>query len=115
MSVAFKYPYKGYGDRPAKCGLDVFRHQDFALVIATELEDNPGTSVTNMAEGLATKVCKDLGIAARSLVWVEHYPPRGLRQSGHDGAWDMVQFYLDVKESSTQSTQCQELFNRSTN
>ena len=96
--TGFEYPYRGYWGRPAKCGLEVYRHENFTLVIATELNDNPGTSITNMAEPLATEVCKDLGVPARSMVWVEHYPgpARGLAPSWVKEHWDLTQFYLDV-------------------
>jgi hypothetical protein len=43
-------------------------------VIATELSDNPGTSITNAAEYVAGEACRHLDIDPRRLVWVEHYP-----------------------------------------
>lgn len=44
------------------------------MVIATELSDNPGVSVTNFAEGLATLVCRRFSIDPEKLIWIEHYP-----------------------------------------
>ena len=45
------------------------------LVICTELENTPGTSVTNAAEILATRLCQeDPTIALEGLIWVEHSP-----------------------------------------
>ena len=45
------------------------------LIIASELVENPGTSVTNAAEELATALerrhCPDPG---ERMLWVEHYP-----------------------------------------
>jgi hypothetical protein len=46
------------------------------VVLVTELEDNPGTSITNMAEGLATEVVRAFGLSLDALVWIEHYPDR---------------------------------------
>lgn len=104
MSTAFEYPYIGYGNRPAKCGLEVFRFSKFSLVIATELEDNPGTSITNMAEHLATQVCKDLGLPASSLVWVEQYPACGPSYDRNvvEEHWDLTRFQVDVGSANFQ-------------
>jgi hypothetical protein len=55
---------------------DLYRARQ-AVVIATELEDNPGTSVTNMAGPLATQVAQAFGLPLETLVWIEHYPDRG--------------------------------------
>ena len=92
-----EYKFKGFWGCRSRCGLEVIRHRSFDLVIATEMADNPGTSVTNVAEHLATAVCKDWGIPARSLVWVEHYPKRDSDFEPYvpDESWDLVQFYLD--------------------
>ena len=91
MTEAFEYFYQAIGRAPAKCGLKVVQHPDFALVIATELEDNLGISITNCAEQLATRVCRDYDIPAGSLVWVEHYfwPREG-------PTWDLVVFTIDL-------------------
>ena len=95
-----EYEFKGFGGCRSRCGLEVIRHQSFVLVIATELEANSGTSVTNMSESLAFAVCQDWGIPARSLVWVEHYPKRGREFEPYvpEESWDLVQFYLDLRE-----------------
>jgi hypothetical protein len=44
------------------------------VVIATERPDNPGTSVTNAAEELASQVCQRFDIDPDKLVWIESYP-----------------------------------------
>jgi len=57
------------------------------VIVASELDDNAGSSVTNMAEYLATEVVArhfphllDAPAAAgQPVVWLEHYPPgRGM-------------------------------------
>lgn len=80
------YYFSGYGGIPSKCHLEI--HDN--VVIATELSDNPGTSITNMAEVLATRVCADHLIAPELLIWVEHYPH--LMQSRPEEYWDLVTF-----------------------
>lgn len=64
------YNYYGIGNCECRCDIEIYG----ALVIVTELKDNPGTSITNWAEHLATKICRDNNIDMKSLVWVEHYP-----------------------------------------
>ena len=51
--------YSGFHDCPSHCDLEVVRRSVTPLAICTELADNPGTSVTTLAEHLATRVCED--------------------------------------------------------
>lgn len=46
------------------------------IIILTELPDNPGTSITNAAEGLATQVVAALNLDLQTCHprWVEQYP-----------------------------------------
>jgi hypothetical protein len=46
------------------------------VVIASELADNPGTSVTNWAEHLVTAACRQYGFDPSRILWIEHYPDR---------------------------------------
>jgi hypothetical protein len=48
-------------------------------VTLTELPDNPGTSVTNCVEEIATQVYHTFlkGTPIENIRWIEHYPPRG--------------------------------------
>ena len=88
----FKYEYKGFHGCLSVCNLEI--HQN--LVIATEREDNEGTSITNMAEQLATAICKQFNISPRNLIWIEHYPAtidsRGYER--HAESWSLVFFNL---------------------
>lgn len=65
----FRYEYKGFHGCDCVCDLEIHRN----LVIATERDDNEGTSIINMAEQLATEVCKQFEINPHRLIWVEHY------------------------------------------
>lgn len=71
-----RYKYEGYFKCESQCDLDIYRYDEGVVVVATEIDENEGTSVTNMAEGLATVVCKDWGIDPQTLIWIEHYPDR---------------------------------------
>jgi hypothetical protein len=86
-----RFEYPGFRGCASWCGLALLpRPGGRTVVIATEREDNPGTSVTNLAEELATMVVKTFGLDARKLVWVEHYGPS--KMHGPDEDWDMIDF-----------------------
>ena len=49
------YKFRGFHGCLSECDLDIVRSSSkTTLVICTELPDNPGTSVTNLAAELAT-------------------------------------------------------------
>jgi hypothetical protein len=83
----FRFDYAGLHGRPAACGLEILplAHGGTA-VICTELSDNPGTSVTNFAEELASIVCRGWRIEPEKLVWIEHYPAGPCPVCGGSGA-----------------------------
>ena len=57
-------------------------------VIATELPDNPGMSITNAAASVAMQVCQYYEILLDRLVWIEHYPG----ELDHEETFDLVHF-----------------------
>lgn len=65
----FRYEYKGFHGCDSTCDLEIYNN----LVICSERGDNEGTSVTNMAEHLATAISKQFDITPRALIWIEHY------------------------------------------
>jgi hypothetical protein len=69
-----RFEYRGFHGFPSRCNLELIPLPDGRLVaIATERSDNPGTSVTNAAELLASQVCDRFGIEPGRLLWIEHY------------------------------------------
>lgn len=72
---AVKFEYEGIGGEPSHCDLEVVMgNGGAALVICSEREDNPGTSVSNAAEFIATRLCRQRPeIDPQRLVWIEHY------------------------------------------
>jgi len=90
--------YKDLHGFESKCGLTIYTYKDkTATVIFTELKDNPGTSVTNFIEHLATMVynsrLKDCN--PNSITWVEHHPKRGSFEETYDRVyleWDGERF-----------------------
>ena len=67
--------YKGYWNITGKCGVSIIKKDGFATVMLTELPDNPGTSVTNFVEDLATMIynSKLFGMPIEDITWIEHY------------------------------------------
>ena len=68
------YHYKGYWGCKACCGLRFYTAPTGeTVVVAIELSHNEGTSITNMAEQLATQVCRDFSLDPQRLLWIENY------------------------------------------
>src|SRR2546426_12007796 len=90
-----RYAFRGYWNRESFCSLEIQQlKDDRTMVIATEVKDNPGTSITNMAEGLAMEVCRDYGIDPDKLVWIEHYGYQSPMKALSPRAYDFVSFQL---------------------
>ena len=86
----FKYEYEGFGGCKSICNLEIHRN----LVICSAREDNEGTSITNVAEQLATEIANQYLPDPSKLVWVEHYPKRTV---GNHESWDLV--FFNVKNN----------------
>src|SRR5213076_1744871 len=72
------------------CDIEAHRRNDGKYVfVATELPDNPGTSVTNFAEHLATGMRSQYGLKPEELIWIEHYPEAKNRRKED---FDLVRF-----------------------
>jgi len=70
-----RYDYKGFWNCDSCCDIEVHRRGDGKYVfVATELPDNPGTSVTNFAEHLATAMRGQYALKPEDVIWIEHYP-----------------------------------------
>ena len=85
------YNYTGFYGSYSICDLEIIKN----LVIATEIPENEGTSITNIAEHLATQVCQEFDIDPKHLIWIEHYPQRGERKE-YPESYDLVQFNLNA-------------------
>jgi hypothetical protein len=86
-----RYGYPGYHGRPAECRLRIFRPGPDrpVVVVASEVPDNPGTSITNRVEVLAGLVAREFGIDPAGMLWVEHYPAGGGRR---EAVFRLVEF-----------------------
>ena len=62
------------------CRLRVYKMTfDQAVIIVSELPDNPGRSITDEASSLINLVCYQFGFASYKVMWIEHYPPGYLK------------------------------------
>jgi hypothetical protein len=93
-----RYNYKGFWNCDSCCDIEVHRRSDGKYVfVATELPDNPGTSVANFAEHLATAIRSQYGLKPEELIWIEHYPEAKNRRKED---FDFVQFLAVEGERS---------------
>ena len=69
------YSYSGYNGCLSRCQLQVWQAEDKlqAVVVVTELNSNPGTSITNAVEGLALEVYTQFGLSMPGTEWYEEY------------------------------------------
>jgi hypothetical protein len=101
LATDYVHPMRGGG----RCRLRIFvpdaegeRMGDAAVVVCSELPDNPGESVTERAEDLAAEVLALYGEALPGFpVFVEHWPPEAT--DGETETWDLVVFsHGEVRE-----------------
>ena len=57
----------------AVCHLRIIQNRTATFVIATELATNPGMSITNAAEVLASKIAKQFHLNPKTTRFIEHY------------------------------------------
>ena len=93
--VVDQYRFRGFHGCEAWCALEILRAASGqTVVIATEVEDNPGTSITNAAEQLAYHVCVDFAIDPSKLIWIEHYGYPSPGASRRPRTYDLVTFEI---------------------
>ena len=61
-------------------------------------QGNPGTSVTNFAEHLATAMRKQYGLKPEDVIWIEHYPEAKDRRKE---SFDLVRFAVERESFRT--------------
>jgi hypothetical protein len=70
-----RYAYPGWHGHQSACRLRIWQQERESIVIVTELEGNPGTSITNRVEALAMQVYREFELWPAFTHWIEHYPP----------------------------------------
>lgn len=77
--VSFKTSYHALG---GMCGVSIFQTApEMAVVVLSEYDENPGVSVTNAVEVIATKVKRAFlaSVPHDQIIWVERYDKGGTR------------------------------------
>jgi len=76
LASDYIHPYKDAGGRSAHCRVQIYLPddtRDTPIVICSELPNNPGGSITNSAEVIASGVIRANELPT-PLVWIEHWP-----------------------------------------
>ena len=68
------YTYQGFHGGESVCRIRIYDLEHATVVLATECRETYDTSITNMAEYLATMVCAEYKIRPDRLRWIAHYP-----------------------------------------
>ena len=93
LATDYIHPYRGVIGVRSRCRIRLYLPQDdrdAAVVICSELPDNPGTSVVDAAEQIAAEIIQHFRLPSPP-VWIEHRPqeePAG----GQEEAFDLVIF-----------------------
>jgi hypothetical protein len=94
IDAKFEYkPHPHY--RLAHCRVRIYEHEGQQVVVATEMEGNPGMSVTNAAEDIATQLAAAYNLEVDRLIWIEHYC---YPDEGH--IFDLVRFTWEGGKAS---------------
>jgi hypothetical protein len=81
------FHYLGYGTHPSTCRLRLYDGPKGKVAIVSQMEGDQGTSVTNAAEDIASKVCREFSLNHGEVTWVEHY-----EHTGEQETFDQVEF-----------------------
>jgi hypothetical protein len=99
LATGYIHPYEGDADVRSQCRIRLYlptEDTDAAVVICSELANNPGTSVTNAAEIIAADVIAHFRLPLPP-VWIEHYPPE--TTNGEEETFHLVVFdHYDVRK-----------------
>lgn len=60
------------------CRVELWGHPEQALVIATEIPENTGKSITSVVTELAAEVVRAFRLDWLGLTWISHYPTRSV-------------------------------------
>lgn len=93
----FKWVSK-VGQKKCECQLRIYKISiDRAVVIVSELQDNPGRSITDEAIILLNLVCYKFGFSTQKIMWIEHYPEGYLKEEDTYDEVRLVAFGIESK------------------
>ena len=99
----FKW-YSEIGKRDCECRLRIYKITfDKAVVIASELKDNSGCSITDEAITLINLVCYKFGLSPSKTMWVEHKSEGYLKsEDSYDEIW-LSMFHVQSRRIKKQN------------
>ena len=86
--MTFIHNYEGFGKCESKCKVYMVLHGAITHICFEELDDNKGTSITNMSEYLAAQILKKFNLEPYDCSFYETYP-----HSEKDRSFDEI-YYL---------------------
>ena len=98
-----KHTYRSRSGSTGVCGVDIYECFDRLTVMLTELNGNPGISITNCFRDLATDIATglvDIGVVddPQAISWIEHYEGAASPAAPWNGeTWDEVLMAWDGK------------------
>ncbi len=100
LATDYIHPYKGMAKVRSQCRIRLYLPQedrDAAVVICSELPDNPGTPVVDAAEQIAAEIIKHFRLPSPP-VWIEQHLQEAT--NGPEEAFDLVTFaHYEVKDT----------------
>lgn len=95
------FEFEGFWKCESKCGVTIQKNEENLTVILTELNDNPGTSITNAFEMIATRLYNERFRDRNpwDIKWIENYPARHHREETFDEVslhWDGSEYNSPV-------------------
>jgi hypothetical protein len=100
LATDYIHLYRGIIGVRSRCRIRLYLPQedrDAAVVICSDLPDNPGTPVINAAEQIAAEVIMHFRLPSPP-VWIEHHPQEST--NGQWEAFDLVNFnHHEVKDT----------------
>jgi hypothetical protein len=61
LQISYRHPYHNSVGVPAVCHIREYVVGIAIVIVCSEVPDNPGTSITTMAETIATAIWHDVG------------------------------------------------------
>ena len=91
------FDFKGCLKANSQCDLNIRQTDIGTVVMVTELQENPGTSITNAAEMLFRQICEHYSLDPDSIIWIEHYSEGWMGEQ--DETFDLVWFKKKDEDS----------------
>lgn len=100
LATDYIHTYRGVAGVRSECRIRLYLPQedrDAAVVICSELPDNPGTSAIDAAEQIAAEIIRRFRLPSPP-VWIEHHPRENA--NGQEDAFELMVFtHYEVKDT----------------